>query len=79
VQEADSTFGDFWGADMWNVKNAKQEDCLYLNIWVPRGAKNVPVMVWLFGGGFWYGGASLPLYDGRVLAAKGQASSGVCL
>ena len=32
-------------------------DCLYLNVFVPKGAKGpLPVMVWIFGGAFTYGG-----------------------
>jgi para-nitrobenzyl esterase len=49
------------------------EDCLYLNIWMPahvRGAR-LPVMVWLYGGGWTTGSASMPLYWGDQLAARG--------
>ncbi len=49
------------------------EDCLFLNVWVPanpRGAK-LPVLYWIYGGGFTSGGTSLPLYDGSALAARG--------
>ncbi|KAM3609549.1 uncharacterized protein V6R79_016730 [Siganus canaliculatus] len=46
------------------------EDCLYLNIYTPSNrADNVklPVMVWIYGGGFFMGSAST--YDGSALAA----------
>jgi para-nitrobenzyl esterase len=48
------------------------EDCLYLNVWstAPAGAKR-PVMVFVYGGGWTIGSASLPLYGGEALAAKG--------
>lgn len=49
------------------------EDCLYLNIWTPqakRGA-NLPVMVWIHGGGFTNGSAAMPLYWGDRLARRG--------
>lgn len=48
------------------------EDCLYLNIWVPTGARTpLPVMVWFYGGGLENGSASIPLYWGDRLADHG--------
>ncbi|XP_049999595.1 acylcarnitine hydrolase-like isoform X2 [Alexandromys fortis] len=45
------------------------EDCLYLNIYTPAHAhegSNLPVMVWIHGGGLVVGMASM--YDGSILA-----------
>jgi len=36
IQNIDKTYGDFIGLDMWNAKSPLSEDCLSLNIWVPR-------------------------------------------
>jgi para-nitrobenzyl esterase len=49
------------------------EDCLYLNLWSPAEAEHeaLPVMVWFHYGGFQFGGASSPLYDGAQLARAG--------
>jgi para-nitrobenzyl esterase len=48
------------------------EDCLYANVWRPArvGAK-LPVIVWIYGGGFVNGGASPPTYSGANLAREG--------
>lgn len=47
-------------------------DCLYLNIDAPAKPKRlVPVMVWIFGGGYLTGDASDHLFDGSNLARKG--------
>ena len=49
------------------------EDCLYLNIWTPARDRHArhPVIVWIYGGGFSNGSASMPLYWGDALARKG--------
>jgi para-nitrobenzyl esterase len=49
------------------------EDCLYLNVWSPAKTPKdkVPVLVWIYGGGFNGGATSIPGYSGEVLAKKG--------
>lgn len=51
---------------------AQSEDCLSLNVWVPRGrhAKRLPVMFWIHGGGFRTGSGGLPIYDGDHIVAR---------
>lgn len=49
----------------------QSEDCLYLNIWSPKGARQAPVMVWLHGGSLLNGAGGDPWYDGEALARKG--------
>lgn len=51
----------------------QSENCLTLNIWT-RGAKNnLPVMVFIPGGGFVGGGTGDPLYNGANFAANQDA------
>ena len=48
------------------------EDCLYANVWRPQQAGGkLPVVVWIYGGGFVNGGASPPTYSGAQLARQG--------
>jgi para-nitrobenzyl esterase len=51
-------------------KPSENEDCLTLNVTAPRGARNLPVMVWVHGGGFFSGTSDH--YDGAELATKGD-------
>src|SRR3546814_19776595 len=47
------------------------EDCLSLNIWTPKEAKNAPVFVWIHGGALTGGSGGDPIYDGSALAERG--------
>lgn len=71
VQIVDTTFGDFVGADMWNPNTPMSEDCLYVNVFVPHPRpKKSPVMVWIYGGGFFQGTSTLDVYDYKTLATE---------
>lgn len=51
---------------------ATSEDCLYLNVWAPQSARaKLPVIVWIYGGGFNIGSASMANYSGEPLARAG--------
>ena len=54
-------------------KGNVSEDCLYLNVWTPAKTPRdrVPVLVWIYGGGFSFGSTSTPVHDGEHLARKG--------
>ncbi len=49
------------------------EDCLYLNVWTPAKSTGdkLPVMVWIYGGGFFGGLTGSPAYDGFNFAKEG--------
>lgn len=49
------------------------EDCLFVNVWKPAAAPagKLPVIVWIYGGGFVNGGSSPPTYSGAPLARQG--------
>lgn len=49
------------------------EDCLYLNVWTPAiDRKKRPVLVWIHGGSFVSGSASMPQYQCHQLVKRGD-------
>ena len=44
----------FFPGDAAPERTVPKENCLYINVWRPKGAsmRNLPVMVWIYGGGF---------------------------
>lgn len=59
--------------DMMFRNSATSEDCLYLNVWTPRGmeGRRLPVLVYIYGGGFQAGDGSEFRYDGESMATRG--------
>jgi para-nitrobenzyl esterase len=59
-------------------EEATSEDCLYLNVWAAGDAgpgarlgARLPVIVWIYGGGFTLGSSGMAMYDGESVAKKG--------
>ena len=55
-------------------EEASSEDCLYLNVWAPAAAKmgsNLPVIVFIYGGGSTIGSSGMALYSGETVAGRG--------
>jgi len=65
---------------MWNPNTNISEDCLYMNLWVPKSGltrmrnhlknnnnldtfQGLPIMIWLYGGGYMAGTSTLEIYN----------------
>lgn len=60
--------------DFEDIRTTTSEDCLFLNIWAPAESgpgDDLPVMVWIHGGGYVGGGTSVPTYDATAFARHG--------
>jgi para-nitrobenzyl esterase len=59
--------------DMAPLRTRPSENCLFVNVWRPRQLvrRALPVMVWIYGGGFVDGGTSPAVYDGAAFARDG--------
>ncbi|HEX3747065.1 MAG TPA: carboxylesterase family protein [Bryobacteraceae bacterium] len=62
------------GATSITMSRTSSEDCLFLNLWRPTGAASnakLPVMVWIYGGGFTGGSSAAPSTSGTQFAKQG--------
>jgi para-nitrobenzyl esterase len=62
-----------WTEEFITPPGSLSEDCLYLNIWTPAksASDKLPVLVWIYGGGFVSGSAACAIYDGEEMARNG--------
>ncbi|MFW9973437.1 MAG: carboxylesterase/lipase family protein [Candidatus Odinarchaeota archaeon] len=59
--------------DVTGKLQPESEDCLTLNIWTPAiDNQKRPVMFWLHGGAFIFGGSRTPTYNGSELVQRGD-------
>ncbi|MGI4879480.1 MAG: carboxylesterase/lipase family protein [Janthinobacterium lividum] len=58
-------------ANQYSGAEVTSEDCLYANIWARPGLKKAPVIVYIYGGGFFIGSSSMALYGGETVAQEG--------
>ena len=57
-----------------SAEPAPSEDCLFLNVWSPASAgpgAKLPVMFWIYGGGFMFGSSASPNTSGTQFAKQG--------
>ncbi len=69
MQASPSSMGPW--TEEYMDQSERSEDCLYLNVWTAGTAGKRPVLLWIHGGGFDQGSASVALYNGENLARKG--------
>ena len=72
MQNSPAPFGP-WSEEYLIPKEPISEDCLTLNVWTPAKSpdEKLPVIVWIYGGGFTSGGSACAIYDGTATARKG--------
>lgn len=62
------------GSRTMSISPTSSEDCLYVNVWRPASATpgaKLPVMFWIYGGGFVGGSSAMPMTSGTQFAKQG--------
>ncbi len=63
-----------WPRNGTAISASSSEDCLFLNVWKPATAAadaKLPVMVWIYGGGFVAGSGAMQGYSGLPFTSQG--------
>ena len=65
------------GKPINNTNDFSTEDCLFLNVWTPDNAKDLPVLVWIHGGGYGQGSGQQDLTS--IINANNNSFVGVTI
>lgn len=68
-----ASLGVFLRAGISTLPTKESEDCLFLNIWAPKHGTQLPVIIFLHGGGYLSGSSNETMYSGEYLASTGRA------
>ncbi len=76
MQRAHDPNDGHYGVEFFEKDAPFSEDCLYLNVWTPKDAagqadRNLPVAMWVHGGGYSGGWGFEPEMDGEAWAKRG--------
>jgi len=63
----------FLEAGISTMPTKQSEDCLFLNIWAPQNGFQLPVIVFIHGGGYLSGSSNETMYSGQHIASTGRA------
>jgi len=71
--QAGNPSGSFYQKEYYPTQPQMSEDCLYLNVWTPAESveANLPVMVWIHGGGYMLGYGHEISIDGEAFCKRG--------
>ncbi|CZT01075.1 related to acetylcholinesterase precursor [Rhynchosporium agropyri] len=72
LDAANATFAALLTLATFESVGEESEDCLSLNVWTrpQNGQAKKAVLMWIYGGGYSTGSASIPAYNGARLAAR---------
>jgi carboxylesterase type B len=68
-----ASLGVFLEAGIATLPTKQSEECLFLNIWAPQGGSQLPVIIFVHGGGYLSDSSNDTMYYGQPIASTGRA------